>query len=197
MYTKHHTNALILTGYDTGEADRIYSLLTPDLGKVYAKAHGVRAHHSRHKPSLQTLSEAQVSLIRGKAGWRITNVTPIRSLYVSLASDTEKLSLMVRIVRLVKRLVTGEGSGEQTFAVVASFSDALAGRDFSPRDLKSLETLCVMRLMATLGYLKHEPSFAPFLEDQENFSPETLIAFSPQVPNVVRALNESLEATHL
>jgi hypothetical protein len=210
MYTKHHTQALVLSAHDAGEADKVYALLTPDFGKVYAKARGVRLHGARHKGALQPLSEAHVSLVRGKSGWRITNVTSHRSLYSELASDQMRFLALLRVMKLVRRLVAGEGSAEKVFSVISGFSDGLIrvraprpsvaggeGGDTTREDVSRAETLTVLRLLAVLGYLKHNERFTAFLADIEDFSDDTLASFSSHNKEVVRALNESLEATQL
>ncbi len=195
MYTKHHTKALVLNSYDSGEADKVYALLTPDFGKVYAKAHGVREHKARHKGALQAMSEAHVSLVRGKNGWRITNVTAERSLWSALATDRTKLSVLIRVLKLVRRLVPGEGHAEKVFSIISTFADSLI-RTNRARDVQSAETLTVLRLFATLGYLKHNERFTAFLSSDE-LSNDTLTAFAPHRKEAVAALNESLEATQL
>jgi recombinational DNA repair protein (RecF pathway) len=197
MYTKHHTKALVLGGYNSGEADRVYALLTPDFGKVYAKAHGVREHAARHKGALQALSEAHVSLVRGKNGWRITNVTAHRNLWSELASDRSKLSVLVRVLKLVRRLVAGEGHAEKVFTILSSFADGLIRTNKTREGIARAETLVVLRLLSVLGYLKHDGRFTAFLSDMEDFSEATLTAFSLHNREAVKALNESLEATQL
>jgi recombinational DNA repair protein (RecF pathway) len=197
MYTKHHTKALVLSGYNSGEADKVYALLTPDFGKVYAKAHGVREHKARHKGALQPMSEAHVSLVRGKNGWRITNVTSHRSLYSELANDRIKLLTLVRILKLVKRLIAGEGHAEKVFSILSAFTDELIRASKTLEAVAYAETLAVLRLLSVLGYLKHNERFMSFLSDVEDFSDTTLTSFSLYNREAVRALNESLEATHL
>jgi recombinational DNA repair protein (RecF pathway) len=196
MYTKHHTKALVLGGYNSGEADKVYALLTPDFGKVYAKAHGVREHAARHKGALQALSEAHVSLVRGKNGWRITNVTSHRSLYAVLAPDRAKLLVLVRVLKLVRRLVAGEGNAERVFGIISGFSDVITS-DITRERLTHAETLAVLRLLSVLGYLKHNERFTAFLADVEDFSNVTLVAFMAHNREAIKALNESLEVTHL
>jgi recombinational DNA repair protein (RecF pathway) len=197
MYTKHHTRALVLSAHNSGDADRVYALLTPDFGKIYAKAQGVREHSARHKGGLQLLSEAYVSLVRGKHGWRITNVTPHRSLYSELAGERMKLLAVVRVLKLTRRLVAGEGNADKVFAIIAAFTERALQSDLTREIMSAAETLTVLRLLSVLGYLKHNDRFTAFLEDVETLSVETLLAFTPHLKEAVGALNESLEATQL
>jgi recombinational DNA repair protein (RecF pathway) len=197
MYTKHHTKALVLASHNSGEADKIYALLTPDFGKVYAKAHGVREHKARHKGALQTLSEAHVSLVRGKSGWRVTNVTSHRSLYAELTGDTIRLAVLIRVLKLVRRLVAGEGSADKVFSIVDSFSEILTRETLTRETMSLAETLSVLRLLSVLGYLRHNERFTGFLSDVDDLSDSTIVAFAPHLKEAVKALNESLEATQL
>jgi DNA repair protein RecO (recombination protein O) len=58
--------ALVLRKLDYGEADRIYTLLTREHGKVGAIAKGVRRTSSRLAPALELFAEVDVLLARGR-----------------------------------------------------------------------------------------------------------------------------------
>ncbi len=69
------TDAIVLTHFDYGEADRILTLLTPELGKIKAIAKGVRRPTSRIGGSLEPLAELRVQLARGRTFDVVTQVT--------------------------------------------------------------------------------------------------------------------------
>jgi DNA repair protein RecO (recombination protein O) len=50
------TDAIVLSRFDFGEADRILTLLTPELGKIKAIAKGIRRPTSRIGGSLEPLA---------------------------------------------------------------------------------------------------------------------------------------------
>jgi DNA repair protein RecO (recombination protein O) len=58
--------AVVLRKLDYGEADRIYTLLTADHGKVGAIAKGVRRSGSRLASALELFAEVDVLLARGR-----------------------------------------------------------------------------------------------------------------------------------
>lgn len=196
MYTKHHTKSIVLGKHDAGEADRVYVLLTPDFGKVYARAHGVRHHKARNKGALQTLSKASVSLVRGKAGWRVTNASGIQSLYADHAHDTHKLSAIVRVLKLAHRMVAGEGNAHEVFSILESFTDALVN-NISSDAIQSAETLAVLRMLSDLGYVKGGVTFEPFLSSHSDFSEELLAKVHENRKALVTVINHALEASQL
>lgn len=197
MYTKHHTRGIVLGKHDNGEADRTYALLTPDLGKVYAQAHGIRNGHGRNKGALQTLSVASVSLVRGKSGWRITNASSEHSLYTKLATDKAKLAVGVRVLKLVRRMLAGEGGAHGVFAAVESFADILCAEDLSFKDMRTLELLTVVRILHMLGYVKDDERLNVFFKNVSDMSKETRLLFAPHERLALAVVNEALSASQL
>jgi len=69
------TDAIVLSRFDFGEADRILTLLTPELGKIKAIAKGIRRPTSRIGGSLEPLAELRLQLARGRTFDVVTQVT--------------------------------------------------------------------------------------------------------------------------
>lgn len=208
MYTKHHTRGIVLGKHDNGEAHRTYALLTPDLGKVYAQARGIRNGHGRNKGALQTLSVASVSLVRGKSGWRITNASSEQSLYAKLATDPSspdgsaaagkvKLAVLVRVLKLVRRMLAGEGQAQGVFIAVESFADALCGEELSLKDLRTIELLTVVRILHMLGYVKGDERLDIFFKDPADVSIVTRASFAPHERLALAVVNEALSASQM
>ena len=197
MYTKHHTRGIVLGKHDNGEADRTYALLTPDLGKVYAQAHGIRNGHGRNKGALQTLSVASVSLVRGKSGWKITNASSEHSFYTKLATEKAKLAVLVRVFKLVRRMLAGEGSAHGVFMAVESFADALCASELSLKDMRTLELLTVVRILHMLGYVKDDERLNEFFKDASDVSVDIRTAFAPHENLALTVVNEALSASQL
>lgn len=197
MYTKHHTRGIVIGRHDAGEADCVYAMLTPDLGKVYARAHGVRNGHGRNKGALQTLSVAHVSLVRGKTGWRITNAQAEHSLYTKLATDRAKLATLTRVIKLVKRMLAGEGHAQGVFHAVESCADALAIEKLAIGELRALELLTVARILHMLGYVKDDARLEPFFRDASDVSEEIRVAFGAHEKLALTVVNDALSASQL
>src|SRR5579864_3749824 len=62
----YRTEAIVLKGYDYGEADRILTLLTPHLGKLSAIAKGVRRTKSRMSGHVDLFTRSSLLVARGR-----------------------------------------------------------------------------------------------------------------------------------
>jgi DNA repair protein RecO (recombination protein O) len=79
------TDAIVLRARPLGEADRIYTLLTRERGKVDAVAKGVRRPRSSMSGRLEPLAEVRVALHRGRSLDVITEARTVRSYWTGLA----------------------------------------------------------------------------------------------------------------
>lgn len=114
-----------------GESDRIYNILTRDLGKLQARAVGVRKGDSKLRGNLEPMSLSTVSFVKGKEFWRITSAQLLRGTPLS----------MVKPLSLINQLVQGEEAHQELFDAVEKFIDAD-------------ETTLVSQILFHLGYLK-------------------------------------------
>ncbi len=78
------TDAIVLRARPLGEADRVYTLLTRERGKVDAVAKGVRRPRSAMGGRLEPLAEVRVALHRGRSLDVITEVRTIASYWDGL-----------------------------------------------------------------------------------------------------------------
>ena len=132
-YHIYTTKGIVLSSVPVGEADRIYKILTRDLGLVRARALSVRKSTSKLRGALEPFSLSQVSLVRGKEFWRLTSAELIKK----IGSSGE----VARPLSLLEKLVTGESPHQELF-------DAVAG------SLGEDEVEVVSQILFHLGYLK-------------------------------------------
>ncbi|HEX3467211.1 MAG TPA: DNA repair protein RecO [Candidatus Elarobacter sp.] len=78
------TDAIVLRARPLGEADRVYTLLTRERGKVDAVGKGVRRPRSAMAGKLEPLSEVRVALHRGRSLDVVTEVRTIASYWSGL-----------------------------------------------------------------------------------------------------------------
>ena len=84
------TNAIVLRRINYADADRIYTLLTCDFGKISAIAKGVRKIKSRKAGHLDLGCIAKVSLAQGKNLFILTQAETVQT--VEFAKDNLKLA---------------------------------------------------------------------------------------------------------
>lgn len=150
MYQKYQTDALVLGSYETGEADRTYALYTRDFGYVRARASAVRTERSKMRYALQNYARVNVSLVRGKRGWRVAGAAAL----TGVGKDLHALGAFARTSNLVMRLVHGEEQNIYLFAALAEAHDALMHNEVPA--WATIEIVCVARVLYSLGYLSAE-----------------------------------------
>ncbi|MBM4408048.1 MAG: DNA repair protein RecO [Chloroflexi bacterium] len=69
------TDAIVLSRFELGEADRVLTLLTPEHGKIRAIARGIRRQTSRLGGSLEPFAELRVALAHGRTFEVVTQVS--------------------------------------------------------------------------------------------------------------------------
>ena len=124
------------------EADRIYTIMTRNLGLVQATALGVRKEASKLRGALEPFVLSKISLVRGKEHWRVTSAECIHSL-----SPTPTVA---RPLVLLEKFVRGEASHPELFDAV---EDALLYA--KPHD-EMFEIRLVSQILFHLGYLKED-----------------------------------------
>ncbi len=111
MVTKkiYRTEAIVLKHVDSGEADRILTLLTPDLGKLRAIARGVRKLKSKLGGHLEPLTRCQLMLARGR---NLDTVTQAELLESFSSQDLRQVAYGIYLLELVDSFVV-EGEGDR------------------------------------------------------------------------------------
>ena len=74
---RYVTDAIVLSRFDYGEADRILTLITPGGGKLKAIAKGIRRQKSRIGGSLEPFAELRVALAQGRTFEVVTQVSVV------------------------------------------------------------------------------------------------------------------------
>lgn len=77
MPRRYATEAIVLSRFDYGEADRILTLITPGSGKIKAIAKGIRRPTSRIGGSLEPFAELRLALAYGRTFDVVTQVEVI------------------------------------------------------------------------------------------------------------------------
>jgi DNA repair protein RecO (recombination protein O) len=83
---RYVTEAIVLSRFDYGEADRILTLITPGGGKIKAIAKGIRRQKSRIGGSLEPFAELRLALAMGRTFEVVTQVEVIHA-WLNLRDD--------------------------------------------------------------------------------------------------------------
>ncbi len=139
-YHIYTTKGIVLSERAVGEADRIYTILTRDLGKIQAQAIGARKNTSKMRGSIEPFSLSNISFVKGKNYWRLTS-----------AESIKRISALPQIAKpfsLIEKLVQGEEPHPELFDTVEQFI-------LSPKtEDEMFEIQMVSQILFHLGYLK-------------------------------------------
>jgi DNA repair protein RecO (recombination protein O) len=111
------TDAIVLSRFDYGEADRIMTLFTPTYGKLKAIAKGVRRTTSRLGGSLEPLAELRVALARGRTFDVVTQVEVMHS-WLSLRDSLESTATAWYLAELADRSIEERHETEGLYALL-------------------------------------------------------------------------------
>lgn len=187
-YQTYTTEALICGSRAHNTSDKSFLLFTRDAGMLYATARSVREERSKQRCALQDFSLVRISLVRGKAGWRIGSVENEQNTF-TLASSRSARSGVLRIVQLLRQFVHGEESHPALYADVRR---ALAAINDGIADPHQVAEVFALRLLHKLGYIHVTETLQPFVaEDEWTMRAETLPA------EAAHAVERALAASHL
>ncbi|MHB8651990.1 MAG: DNA repair protein RecO [Minisyncoccota bacterium] len=195
-YHLYHTEAIVLRSVDTGESNRFYVLYTRDFGLVWALAQGVRELESKLRGHMKLWSVVDVTLVRGRALWRLTGAQESASCAGGrIATTPSTLGGAARISRLIERLVQGEGANGDLYQELFSALCFLYNNDFLVDNLDIFEAVCTARVLAHLGYGSEVP--APSLVLHSPWSNDVLKEAMESRSLIVRTINNALAASQL
>lgn len=189
MYEKYHTEALVLAGRESGEADKVFALYTHDFGLVRARASGVRAEHSKMRYAMRQYGYASVSLVKGTRGWRVAGARALSGSFPSI----EALRSFARITELALRLIVGEDRNEYAFKTLSSMHTALCEEGARIEDI---ELLAVARLLYALGYLPQD-SLPADTSEHTSFDKIALDVSKAEREVFLQSVNQALMQTQL
>ena len=192
MHHIYHTHGFILNSRNTGEANKMLTVYTREMGLVRVACQGVRFAKSKLRFALQDFSYTKIDLVRGKELWRATSATNITS-FPYARSDRQSLLLIARISKLLERVCDGE---EESGIIFDDFIQALYLLDdtsVSASTREALELHLVLRIMNTLGYIGDSTILSEYLSTPFDKIEESSILKERQsiIAHINKALNES------
>ena len=152
-YRIYHTEGYIIDSSVSGESNKIFTILTSELGTIIATAQGVRKLQSKLRYSLQDLAFAKFALVRGKDIWRITGAEKIVNIYDKKTPIQIRQSL-ARVLAFIKRLSPGEAVNRKVFEEFGELNKTLTSSKIirNHNDLIAIENLAYLRISHHFGY---------------------------------------------
>lgn len=192
MHHIYHTHGFIVSSRNSGEANKMLTIYTREMGLVRAACQGIRLSKSKLRFALQDFSYVKVDLVRGKEIWRVTSATNISS-FPYARSDRQSLLLIARISKLIERLCDGEEASIPIFDDFIQALHLLDDQSIETRQREALELHVVLRIMNTLGYIGDSELLANYLSTPfDQIEIESLLKERQSIiSHINKALNES------
>lgn len=141
------SSAFLLRSVDYGEADRIVTLLTEDLGKVSAIARGARRSRKRFGGTLEPCALIAVELGTTRGSLRRLASSRVVRAYPALLTKLERIQAIGRASELVRRATPDDDPEPELFVAFASLHERIADGAEVERALLAFS----LRLLALLG----------------------------------------------
>lgn len=143
------TNGLIVKESNTGENDRIITVVTADRGLVRAFATGTRRIGSKNFSGTGLLCYSNLTFNQKKDTYKVQEATPIE-VFFSLRSDIEKMALAQYFCELCLAIVPEEEPAEPYLKIVLNSLSFLAD---GKRDFYLLKAITELRMLTIAGYM--------------------------------------------
>lgn len=193
-YQTYTTDALVVGSRDRLTADRVITLFTRDAGLVHARAISVRKEQSKLRYGLQDFSFARVSLVRGKAGWRVIGAERACNLYFQ-ADERNARAAILRVVRILRRLVQGEETNVPFYDILAEGLAVLASCEGG--DVLRAERILTLRLLHALGYVAPRVGYRESLSAPSLASALSVRNEEASAETMQKAIDDALVVSHL
>ena len=114
---RYTTDAIVLSRFDLGEADRVLTVITPAGGKLKVIAKGIRRPTSRIGGSLEPFAELTVALARGRTFDVVTQVS-VGHAWLNLRDSLEGAATAWYLAELADRSLEERHAAEPLYALL-------------------------------------------------------------------------------
>lgn len=121
MPNQKRTHAIVLTRVDYGEADRIITVLTPDVGKLSLIAKGVRKVKSKLAGGIELFSTSEITYIPGRGSVSTLVSARLVRHYGAIIKDIDRTMLGYELLKLLDKSTEDEPEAEYYELLVAAF----------------------------------------------------------------------------
>lgn len=149
MQMRMNTDALVLRVTDTGESDRLVTLLTSEYGVLRAFANRAKKLGSKIHGATQSLCYADFSIYKSRDSYIIDDAVS-KEVFFGLRSDIERLSLAQYFCALASELVPEMEPAGDFLRVILNSLHFLETQRRTPNFLKAVTEL---KFMALSGFM--------------------------------------------
>ena len=192
-YHIYTTDGIIIKRTPFSEANILLYILTEEFGLIMASARSARLNVSKLRGALQEYSYISVSCVKGKNGWKITNVLEKGSFFFGYPKFTHKVLDQISLVLL--KMIQGETPHREIFLGVKTGFEFL--KNVTEKNIPDFETLSVLRVLHLLGYIARDGETEIFLEKTTEWNEILLEKIGQNKKILIELINKALKESHL
>lgn len=142
------TKGIVLLENNSGDYDKMLTILTPGLGKINCIAKGARRPKSLLMAGSQFLCLADYILYKGKDIYTINSCEPIEFFY-DVRIDLKKYEYVVYISKIIRDVTT---EGENSYRILQLFLNTVYMICQSDTNLNLILSIFKIRLLSIIGF---------------------------------------------
>lgn len=194
MYHFHHTIGIIVAARASGEADKRFRLFTRDHGMIIASAKGIRLMSSKLRYALQPYALSNMTLVRGKHGWRVTNAVPLEQSFGAFSGNIDAKRVAAKTFSFLVRFAP-EGVPEPfLFDRLTDFlRDVKEGAGDDQR-WHALLSASFVRILHAFGYVANDSVVETIVRDH---TVDPVLWYMSGKEKIDFAINRGIAESHL
>jgi DNA repair protein RecO (recombination protein O) len=159
---------IIISENNSGDFDKMLTMLTPGVGKISCVAKGARRQRSALLAGTQLLCFGEYVMYKGSTTYTINSCEPIEVFY-NIRTDFDKLQTAVNITKIIQN-VTEEN--ENCYKILQLYLNTLYTISELDKDLSLVESVFKLKLLCYLGFMPriHECTNCHAKENITHFS---------------------------
>jgi DNA repair protein RecO (recombination protein O) len=159
------TDAIVLTRTHYGEADRIITLLTPEMGKLHLMAKGVRRIKSKLAGSVELFSVTNITFIQGRGDIGTLISARLQVHYGRIVQHLDRTMLGYELIKQLNKATEDEPEADYFHLLQQAFI-ALDDASINPELVRLWFSAQLLRLSGHTPNLRTEPDGTKLEADQ-------------------------------
>lgn len=158
------TKGIVIGRVDYGEADRIVTMLTPDVGKLSLMAKGVRRVKSKLAGGIELFSISEITYMPGRSGMGRLVSTRLNVHYGVITQDIDRTMLGYELIKLLHK-VTEEETEREYYDLLERTLESLNDRSISSELIRVWFRAQLLALAGHTPNLEHKVGGGRLLAD--------------------------------
>ena len=141
-------NGIIIAENNSGDFDKMLTMLTPNLGKISCTARGARRAKSQLLSATQVFTFGEYMLFKGGDTYTI-NSCEIIEMFYNIRTDLDKLVYASHITKIINDITT---ENQNSFHILKLYLNTLYVISETDKNLDFLTSVFKIRLMKLIGF---------------------------------------------